>query len=208
MKLKPIAMSLATVSVALLASSAFGQEHGAAAAGGEHGGSAGLPPKINEALITAIVQLVVFIGLLLILTKSAWGPISKGLAARERKIRDDIETAERARAEGEAALANYKQQIAGADAQVREKLASAQRDAEAIAARMKEAAQAEIEESKARAQREIEESKNAALVEVRQQAAAISTAIAGRILKREINENDQADLVRSSLDELQANARA
>lgn len=207
MKIKTIAIPLATVAVALLASSAFGQEHGGAGAA-EHQASAGLPPKINEALITAIVQLVVFVGLLVILTKSAWGPIAKGLAAREQQIRNDIATAERARAEGEAALANYKQQIAGADAQVREKLASAQRDAEAIAARMKMDAQAEIEESKARAQREIEESKNAALVEVRQQAAAISTMIAGKILKREINENDQADLVRSSLDELQANARA
>jgi len=207
MKIKTIAIPLATVTVALLASSAFGQEHGAAGAA-EHQASAGLPPKINEALITAIVQLVVFVALLAVLTKTAWGPISKGLAAREKQIRDDIDTAARARAEAESALANYKQQIAGADAQVREKLAAAQRDAEAIGARMKMDAQNEIEESKARAQREIEESKNAALVEVRQQAATISTMIAGRILKREINENDQADLVRSSLDELQANARA
>ena len=203
MKLKTIATPLALATMMLVVAPALGQEH---AAGG-HGGGAGLPPKVNEALITAIVQLVVFIGLLLILTKSAWGPISKGLAAREAKIRDDIDTAERARGEAQLALADYKRQIAGADAEVREKLASAQRDAEAIAARMKESAQAEIEESRARAQREIEESKNAALVEVRQQAASISTAIAAKILKKEIDERDQAELVRSSLDELQSAGR-
>lgn len=178
----------------------------APALGAEHGGSASPSPKINEVLITALVQLGVFIGLLAILTKSAWGPISSGLAAREKKIRDDIETAERARTEGEAALARYRQQVAGADAEVREKLASAQRDAEQIAGRLKADAQKEIDEMRARANREIEESKNAALVEVRQQAAAISTAIAGKILMREINENDQAELVRSSLDEMSASA--
>ena len=68
-------------------------------------------------------------------------------------------------------------------------------------------AQREIEEMKTRATREIEETKNAALVEVRQQAASISTAIAGKILKRNINEADQADLIRSSLEELQVAGR-
>jgi F-type H+-transporting ATPase subunit b len=170
-------------------------------------GGAGLPPALNEGLITAIVSLVIFVVLLTILSKTAWGPIATGLAAREAKIRQDIETAERARREGEAALANYKKQIADADAQVREKLASAQKDAEAIAARLKADAEKDISEAKNRANREIEESKNAALAEVRAQAASLSTAVASKILKRNINEADQADLIRSSLEELQSAAR-
>lgn len=204
MKLKPIALfTIAAAGLLLLPEFAQAAAHGAEA----HEAGAGLPPRINEALITAIVQLVVFVGLLLLLTKLAWGPIATGLAAREAKIREDIETAERARREGEAALASYKQQIANADAEVRTKLATAQQDAESISARIKMDAQREIEEMKTRAAREIEETKNAALVEVRQQAATLSTAIAGKILKRNINEADQADLIRSSLEELQTSAR-
>ena len=204
MKLKSLALPLAAVAVLMWVAPAFAQE---AAGHGEHAAGASLPPKISEALMVAILQLIIFVGLVLVLGKTAWGPISKGLAAREQGIRNDIETAERARREGEAALANYRQQIAGADAEVRERLATAQRDAEQIATRLKMQAEADIEESKSRAQREIEESKNAALVEVRQQAAAISTAIAGKILKRELNDRDQAELVRASLDELQSNSR-
>lgn len=170
-------------------------------------GGAGLPPTANQAVITAVTSLIVFVVLLALLTKMAWGPIAQGLAAREAKIRDDIATAERARAEGEAALASYKSQIANADAQVREKLANAQKDAEAIAARLKADAQKEIDDAKSRAAREIEESKNAALAEVRQHAAALSTSVASKILKRQINEGDQADLIRASLEELQGAAR-
>ena len=196
MKLKSTAL-LAATAVLLLAAPTFAAE----------GGGASIEPQAKTHLITAIVQLIVFVVLLLVLTKAAWGPISTGLAAREAKIREDIETAERARREGEAALASYKQQIANADAEVRAKLATAQQDAEAISTRLKMDAQREIEEMKTRASREIEETKNAALVEVRQQAATLSTAIAGKILKRNINEADQADLIRSSLEELQVAGR-
>lgn len=170
-------------------------------------GGSGLPPAINEGIVTAIVALTVFIILLVILGKTAWGPIATGLAARERKIADDIKTAERARSEAESALQNYKKQLSDADVQVREKLASAQKDAEAIAMRLKADAQKEIEDMKSRATKELDEAKRAALSEVHAHAAQLSTAVAGKILKRQINEADQADLIRSSLEELQVAGR-
>ena len=155
----------------------------------------------------SIAALLVFGVVFFVLRAKAWGPILKGLTDRESKIRGDLESAEAARREAANSLASYKSQIANADAEVRTKLATAQKDAEAIGARLKMDAQREIEEMKTRANREIEETKNAALVEVRQQAASISTAIAGKILKRNINEADQADLIRSSLEELQVAGR-
>lgn len=155
----------------------------------------------------SVAAIVVFLIVFFVLRAKAWGPILQGLTDREKKIRDDLEAAEAARLEAERALASYRSQISNADAEVRTKLAAAQKDAEAIGARLKMDVQREIEEMKSRAQRELEEQKNAALVEVRQQAATLSTAIAGRILKRNINEADQADLIRSSLEELQVAGR-
>lgn len=191
--MKPAATTTVLATAVLLAAPAIAS----AAEGG-----AGLPPAINEGLITAITALVVFLLLLAILTKTAWGPIAKGLAAREAKIRDDIETAEKARAEAIAKLEDYKRQIAGADAEVREKLAAATKDAEAIATRLKMQAQQEAEEAKARATKEIDEARKAAIADVQNQAASIGTLIASKILKRSINEQDQADLVRASLEEM------
>lgn len=194
---------------------AFAQEHAveavktvgeAAHATGEHAASAGASPFAGT-IAQSVAALLVFFIVFFVLKSKAWGPILKGLTDREEKIRADLHAAEAARTEAQAALANYKKQIADADAQVREKLASAQKDAEQIAGRLKADAQKEIEEMKGRAARELEETKNAALAEVRAHAAQLSTAVAGKILKRQINEADQADLIRSSLEELQGAAR-
>ena len=55
---------------------------------------------------------------------------------------------------------------------------------------------------KERAEAEITSAKDAALSEVYAQTAELSTQIAGRILKREINAADQQQLVSDSLAEL------
>ena len=170
-------------------------------------GEAGKVTPFAGTIAQSIAALLVFGIVFIVLRAKAWGPILKGLTDREAKIRGDLEAAEAARLEAASSLASYKKQIADADAQVRDKLANAQKDAEAIGARLKMDAQKEIEEMKGRASREIEETKNAALAEVRQHAAQLSTAVASKILKRQINEGDQADLIRSSLEELQGARR-
>jgi F-type H+-transporting ATPase subunit b len=150
----------------------------------------------------SIAALLVFFIVFFVLRAKAWGPILKGLNDREAKIRGDLQAAERARTEAQQALADYKAQIAGADAQIREKLATATKDAEAISTRLKMQAQQEAEDAKNRATKEIDEARKAAIVDVQNQAASIGTLVASKILKRNINEQDQADLVRASLDEM------
>ena len=142
-----------------------------------------------------------------VLKAKAWGPILKGLTDREAKIRNDLQAAEAARTEAHSALSSYKKQIADADAQVREKLASAQKDADQIAARLKVDAQKDIDEMKSRATKELDEAKRTAIAEVHAHAAQLSTSVASKILKRQINEADHADLIRSSLEELQGATR-
>ncbi len=170
-------------------------------------GAVAKPTPFAGTIAQSIAALAVFFIVFFVLKTKAWGPILKGLTDRENKIRADLHSAEGARTEATAALANYKKQIADADAQVREKLASAQKDAELIASRLKADAAKEIEEMKNRATKELEETKRSALAEVHAHAAQLSTAVASKILKRQINEADQADLIRSSLEELQVAGR-
>lgn len=165
----------------------------------EGGGS---PSPFAGTIAQSIAALLVFFIVFAVLKAKAWGPILKGLNDRESKIREDLLSAERARNDAQKALADYKAQIAGADAQIREKLAGATKDAEAIATRMKMQAQQEAEDAKARATKEIDEARKNAIADVQNQAASIGTLVASKILKRSINEQDQADLVRASLDEM------
>jgi F-type H+-transporting ATPase subunit b len=130
------------------------------------------------------------------------------LKKRESRIRQDIADAEAARKRAEATLAQYNQQLATAEAQVRDILAKAGADAERMATNMKMQAQKEAEEAKDRATRDIETARKNAVADIYAQAADLSTAIAEKILRRNLNANDQRDLVESSLRQFQSVGKA
>ena len=188
-------------------STAFAAEaetHAAAGHGeGEEPAPQLLAPPSTGTVVTSIVTLVIFAGLLAILGKYAWGPIVAGLETRENKIRDDIEAAERARAQAENSQREYKDQMAGAEQRVRDLMAQAQADGQQLATRIKMQAQEEAEEIKERAMRDIEQSRREAVEQVRTEAATLATAVAEKILRREVNRDDQQRLIDESLNEFQ-----
>ena len=178
----------------------------AAEAAGEHSPEL-VPGPGKTQLITSLTTLIIFSLLLAILGKYAWGPIATGLKNREDKIRRDIADAEAARARAEATLAQYNTQLATAEQQVRDILAKAQRDAEQMATNMKMQAQKEAEDAKERATRDIETARKNAVADIYAQAADLSTSIAEKILRRNLNANDQRELVESSLKQFQSAGR-
>ena len=187
----------------------------AAASAGSQGSPAGpgepklIPEMGGTQILTTLITLIVFLGLVVILSKYAWGPIVSGLKAREDKIRRDIRDAEEARAQAEATLKKYQAQLATAEQSVLDLLAKASADAQQLATSIRANAQQEAEEAKERATKEIEAAKNQAVGEIYDQAATLGTTIAEKILRRNLNADDQQDLVRSSLEQLRTvNANA
>lgn len=187
--------------------------HGAAAAD-THGGHGDhkeyplLPNPLNRSdQLQALWVAIIFIALLAILYPTAWRNVLAGLKKREEKIRQDIADAETARKNADATLAKYNQQLATAEGQVRDLLSKAGADAERIATSMKMTAQQEAEEIKERATRDIESARKAAVADIHAQAAELSTLIASKILRRNLNADDQRDLVKSSLEQLQTVGR-
>jgi len=149
-----------------------------------------------------IWQLILFIVFFAVLAKFVWPPILKGLKGREEKMRSDLVGAETARKDADAALAEYKAKIAEAQQAAQKVIDEARKSAEQVASKVKADAETEISKMKERAKAEIESAKDAALGEVYAQTAELSTQIASRILKREINAADQQQLVNDSLAEL------
>ncbi len=169
---------------------------------GAHGDPNPIPPPA-AGLITAATTLIVFLGLVAILGKYAWGPIVAGLKAREDKIRADIDAAERARAQADASRRKFEDQLATAENRVRDMINQAQADGQQLAARLRTQAQEEAEEIKRKAMREIEQSQREAVEQIRAEAANLATAVAEKILRREVNKQDQRRLIEESLDEFQ-----
>lgn len=155
-------------------------------------------------VVPAILTLVIFLLLLVVLTKYAWGPIASGLKAREDKIRKDIADAEAARQRAEATLREYEQKLASAQDQIRQLMQQATAEAEKAAEQIRYRGRVEAEEIKEKANREIEQSRDEAIREIYAQAAELSTGIAEKIIRRNLNPEDQRDLVNESLNRLQA----
>ncbi len=186
---------------------AAGEAAGSHGAAGEHDAAPLLPSNMEEAkeyfLAPAVWTLVIFVILLAILYPTAWKKVLAGLKAREERIRQDIADAEAARKKAETTLREYTQQLAAAEARVRDMISSATVEGEKVATNIRMQAQQEAEEAKERAQRDIEAAKNLAIREVHEQTALLATSIAEKILRRTLNADDQRDLVRQSLEQLQ-----
>jgi len=147
--------------------------------------------------------LAIFLLVAIILYRTAWKNVLIGLKAREERIRKDIADAESARMKAEETLRHYDSRLAEAEQKVREIIDKAAIDAERIGTSIRMKAQEEAEEAKERATKEIEAAKQTALTEIYEQTANLATAVAEKIIRRNLNPDDQRDLVNQSLQQLQ-----
>jgi F-type H+-transporting ATPase subunit b len=176
---------------------------GAAEAAGEGAGATSPLYSPSQGAITGVATIVIFALLVAVLGKYAWAPILTGLKAREEKIRKEIADAEAARAKADAALRQYNEQLASAEQKVRDMLSKATQDAENLATQIRTRAQQESEETKERALKDIDAARDQALSDIYQQTADLATRVAEKIIRRNLNADDQRELVNQSLSELQ-----
>jgi F-type H+-transporting ATPase subunit b len=159
-------------------------------------------PGLLDLDLTSIVWvLAIFIVVATILYQKAWKNVLAGLKAREARIRKAISDAEAARLAAQNSLKEYEAQLASAGDKVRDLIAKATADGERFAAQIRTHAQQEAEEIKERALQEIENARKSAVSDIYQQAAVLATNVAEKILRRNLNPDDQRDLVNQSIEQ-------
>jgi F-type H+-transporting ATPase subunit b len=175
---------------------------------GDHQAAApGAPaqPNVLQAEVPlALWTVIVFVLLLIILGKFAWKPMLKALHDREEHIEHCLLEAERARNEAERLIAENQKNLANAADQVRAMIDAARKDAEAAAAGIIQKAQAEAEASLERAKREIGNERDQALAEIFNKTADLAVAVAGKVLARNLNADEQRRMIDSAMAELPA----
>lgn len=147
----------------------------------------------------AIFTFVVFLLLVLVLWKFAWGPISHGLERREHHIADQIAAAERANVEAKQMLADYERKLAGAHDEVRAIIDEARRDATTTQQEILAQARAEATAEMDRAKREVQTAKEQALRELAETSANLAIDLAGKILRAQLDAGQHAQLVSEAL---------
>jgi F-type H+-transporting ATPase subunit b len=151
---------------------------------------------------TALFTILIFLGLLVILRFAAWKPIMQGLKSREAAIRDSIEAAAKAKSDAEKTTRDLEAKMVEAQKLAANQLAQAKADAQKVADTIRAQAETESAALKDRTLREIEAAKQQAVSEINGHAAELGTAIARRILQRQVTVDDQQKLVDQSLVEL------
>ena len=164
----------------------------------------GDPDITSVELAPAITTLIVFGLVCLVLFTKVWPKITSGLDERQAKIREEIEAAEAAQAEARASMEAQQAELAKARGEANEMIMKAKADAEATARGLRERAQVELTELREQAGHEIRAAKESAITELHAETAMLATAIATRILQREINVEDQQSLIDDSLQELES----
>ena len=143
----------------------------------------------------AIWTLAIFLVVVIILGKFAWGPVLALLQEREKFIHKSLADAKRDREEAEARLREYAAKIQTARAEAGAIVEEARRDAERLREDLKQRARTEADTMVQNAERQISLQTQRAIQEIRREAVDLSVAIASKIIQRNLTKEDNQRLI-------------
>jgi F-type H+-transporting ATPase subunit b len=163
--------------------------------------------SVNPGL--TIWTIVIFLIVLAILSRAAYPKILGAVEAREAHIARLTEDAERDRAEAAALAAENRQLVEETRARVHGAVEEARGQAEKMRAEMMDTATRERQEMLDRARRDIAAEREVALDGVRRDAVVLAMAAAEKLVRRNLDSEDNRRLVMESLAQMgQPAARA
>ncbi|MDA9875263.1 F0F1 ATP synthase subunit B [Flavobacteriaceae bacterium] len=145
-------------------------------------------------------QTVLFVGLLFLLKKYAWGPILSAVNEREAGIKDALNLAEKAKMEMENLQADNQKLLKEARAAREAMLKEARELKSSMIESAKTEAKEEANKLVANAQAAIETEKKAAIADLKSVVAELSISIAETVVREELSDKSkQEKLVESML---------
>ena len=148
---------------------------------------------INTGL--SLWTLIVFGILLALLGKFAWGPILRGLEARERNIQGSIDDAARLRSEAANALDRHRRQLREARHEASRIIVEAKEAASRLGSELESKAREESAAIVQRARREIEMERDAVLEAIRKETVGLALAAASRLVQQRLDAPEDRELV-------------
>jgi F-type H+-transporting ATPase subunit b len=143
--------------------------------------------------------LAIFIVLLFVLSKFAFGPITAAVERRERMLEEAIAEAKRDREEAARLLAEHRAQLEAGRTEVQKLIGEGRTAGERVRAQMLEETKAQQAELLARAQREIGQERDRAIADLRREAVDLALAGASKVIERNLDDAANRALVESYL---------
>jgi F-type H+-transporting ATPase subunit b len=146
-------------------------------------------------------QLIMFIILLALLKKFAWGPLMGIMKQREEHIVNEINSAENSRLEAKKILEEQRNLLKEARSDAQNLIESAKKQGDVQRDEIIAASRVEAERIKEAAKLEIEQQKEKAVAAIREQVASLSVLIASKVIERELSSTDQDQLINEYIKE-------
>jgi F-type H+-transporting ATPase subunit b len=150
----------------------------------------------------AIFQLVMFLILLALLRKYAFGPVMNIMKQRETYIADEISSAESTNQEAKRLVEEQKDLLKQARTEAQSLVENAKKIGEQQKEEILLAARAESDRMKKAAIQEIATEKEQAITALREQVASLSILIATKVIEKELNEKEQEKLIHDYIKEV------
>ncbi|MGN7175479.1 ATP synthase F0 subunit B [Paenibacillus sp. FSL R5-0490] len=148
-----------------------------------------------------LYQLVMFIILLALLKKFAWGPLMGIMQQREEHIASEIQAAEESRTEAKKLLEEQRSLLKEARTEAQGLIENAKKQGDVQREEIVAAARTESERIKESAKLEIEQQKEQAVAAIREQVASLSVLIASKVIEKELSAADQEKLINEYIQE-------
>ena len=164
---------------------------------------AGFPPFKTETFPSQLFWLAITFGFLFVVLWRLAGPmIADTIAARRKRINDDLAEAQRARGDADTASAAYQTALAGARARAQALAEENRKTVTSEIDKSKAAADAEAVAALTRAEEQIAQARDSARVHITNAAQDAATAIVQRLIADTVTPEEAAAAVRAA-----ANAR-
>ena len=151
---------------------------------------------------SALYVLFSFLILLILISKYAYGPISKMIEARQNKIGEDLSNAENASKEAEKAKLASEEELKQTKIQASSIIDSARQSASQQADEIVANARERANVIQKQADNDAVKIKNDALLSAKNDVADISTDIATKLIGKNIDASDQQKLINQFIDEI------
>ncbi|MEQ8330903.1 MAG: F0F1 ATP synthase subunit B [Longimicrobiales bacterium] len=171
-------------------------------------GGEGTTPLFTVNLGTTVWTTIVFLALLGILWKFAWGPILDAADQREKGIQAALDEAAQRNQEAAKLLEEHRLQLADARRQANELIAEGKAAGERVRREIEEKARSEGQAIVERARAEIGRERDAALDMLRKESVELALAAASRLLHENLDQAKDRQLVERFLDDVSKGATA
>ena len=143
--------------------------------------------------------LIIFVILLIVLTKFAFKPITAAVIAREQALMKAIDDAKRDREEAARVLAEHRAALDAARGDAQRLIVEGREAGERVRAEIVEQARVEQHEMMERVRREIASEKDRAIMELRREAVDLAIKGAGKVIEKNLDDASNRKLVEDFL---------